>query len=283
MACVDDDPSALTVRVHRGDQEVAVRVWPVRDAGQVRPVLLACHGWTDSGEVFGPVAQALGRHWTVLAPDAPGHGATPWRPGDRYSVADQAAAVTAVIDALPRVAGRAPQVIAYGHSMGGLTAARVAAARPETVVHVVLEEPARATPRRVPSTARVLADLRRLRALDQDQRVAYVTAHQPDWPADEREPWARSKSQVDLNHLRVPTDWGEPLATTLPLVRQPVTIIHGRPSRGGIVSAPAARRCAAACPGGGEVVRLDAGHNPRREARDGFVAALLGVFDRYSR
>src|SRR3954454_16530414 len=61
------------------------------------PVLLAFHGCTDSGEVFGPLAQALGRGWTVVAPDAPGHGGTPWRGGRRYVMDDQVPAGVAVL------------------------------------------------------------------------------------------------------------------------------------------------------------------------------------------
>ena len=96
---------------------------------------------------------------------------------------------------------------------------------------------------------------------------------------DELDPWARSKAEVELAQLDGPVDWGEPLPALLTDVRVPVLIVHGDIERGGIVSAAAARRCAAACPGGAAVFALPVGHSPRREARRAFVAALTAVLE----
>ncbi len=260
---------------------VRVHVWPSLDpAAARRPVLLATHGWTDSGEVFGPLAAALRFRWTVVAPDAPGHGGTPWPHADTFDVTTHAVGVTAVLDALPQVAGRRRRAVLLGHSMGAVTAARVAAARPVAVAHLVLEEPARTTPRRSPSQAGFRTWLRGLRGTDHAGRLAYVVDHHPDWPADERGPWVRSKAEVDVAHLEVPAVWGEPLMAVLADVTCPVLIIRGERARGAIVSMTAARRCAAACRGGAEVLALPAGHNPRREARGAFIAALASVLGR---
>lgn len=279
-------PAPSSRRVQGPDGPVRVHVVPGRPVprGEVRPVLLALHGWTNTGEVFGPLAAALDRRWSVVAPDAPGHGGTPWRPADRYRVADHAAGVAAVVDALPRLlgGGRRP-VVVHGHSMGALTAARVAALRPDVVRHVVLEDPARTTPHRLPSTAAQLASVRRLQALTYEERLAEIATTAPHWPDDEYGPWARSKAEVDAAHLEVPTDWGEPLVELLSDVRCPVTLVRGEPARGGIVSATGARRCVAVCAAGGEVVALAAGHNPRRECRTAFVATLASVLGRYER
>jgi pimeloyl-ACP methyl ester carboxylesterase len=62
-----------------------------------------------------------------------------------------------------------------------------------------------------------------------------------------------------------------------------VTLVHGRRDRGALVSATGARRVAAACRGGCEILALDAGHSVRRDARQAFVAALAQVLDRYER
>src|SRR5438876_652242 len=78
--------------------------WPADPPDATGPVLLACHGWTDSAAVFDPLVHTLRRRWTVIAPDAPGHGGTPLRDGD-YVIADHAVAVLAVLEAMPRIPG----------------------------------------------------------------------------------------------------------------------------------------------------------------------------------
>jgi pimeloyl-ACP methyl ester carboxylesterase len=279
----DPDVAGFDLTRHTPDGEVRVHVWPAADDAVRRPVLFCLHGLTDSGEVFGALATALGRRWTVVAPDAPGHGGTPWAPAARFRVADHAVTALDVIDGLPEVAGRRADVVVLGHSMGALTAGRLAAARPGVVRHLVLEDPARAALRRMPTAAFVRNWIAQLRALDHAGILAWVRADAPTWPADELEAWARSKEQVSTLSLSVPIDWGEPLIALLAEVAAPVTLVHGRLSRGGLVSDVAARRCAAACRGGAEVVAMDVGHNPRREARAQFIAVLASVLGRYER
>jgi pimeloyl-ACP methyl ester carboxylesterase len=284
----DEDPGlradpGFTVRQSTAQGPVSVHVWPARDGADRRPVLLCCHGWTDSGAVFGPLAAALGRRWTVIAPDAPGHGGTPWPPAPRFRVADHAVGALAVLDRLPEVAGRRAGVVVLGHSMGALTAARLAAARPDVVRHLVLEDPARAVLRRTRSATSMRSRVGELRALDLPALIARGRAESPDWSPDEWEPWAGSKRVASLPALSVPVDWGEPLPALLADVVCPVTLVHGSLSRGGVVSPVAARRCAAACRAGCEVVALDAGHHPRRQAREPFVAVLASVLGRAER
>jgi pimeloyl-ACP methyl ester carboxylesterase len=295
---------ALVARVAGPGGDVEVHVWPalepdgdgpdggrgarstVRRARRLRaesgyPVLLAFHGWTDAGEVFGPLAAALGRRWTVVAPDAPGHGGTTWLPAPEFRFDDQIGTGLAVLDALPSLGGRRAPVVTLGHSMGAVAAIGVAVGRPRVVRHVVLEDPV-GTKRR---PARFQAGRRRavesLQGLDEACRLKVARNEHPGWPEDELLPWTRAKAQVDVAHLRVPTDWGLPLADRLARVRCPVTIIRGDPARGGRVSAVAADRALAACRRSCEVIALDAGHSVRREARTRFVSALAAVLARY--
>ncbi len=279
------DPPVRRALLGGADGPVNVHVFPGPPVtrGTARPVLVAFHGWTDSGACFGPLADALGRRWPVLAPDAPAHGGTRWDRSEEYLVADHAAGGVAAVDAAARLAGRRGPVVLLGHSMGALTAARVAAARTGVVRHLVLEDPGRTTMRRVRSSATRLAELRALQALDATALRTWIAEQCPDWPADELDPWVRSTLDVDLAHVQVPIDWGEPLMALLSDVRCPVTIVRGDPARGGIVSVTAARRCASVCAAGCDVVSLAAGHNPRREARAPFVAALAAVLGRYER
>ena len=291
------DTLRTTVRTPAG--EVGIHVWPARgmasnragddDAAVTarRPVLVALHGWTDGGADFGPLVAQLGDRWTVVAIDAPGHGRTPWPqgrdPGTAYAVPQAAEQVAAVIDALPRVGGRQARVVLLGHSMGAVSAAAAAALRPRAVVHVVLEDPARTTARAIRNPARRRQHLARLQAMSPQQREALSRNENPQWPAEVHPVWAATKAEVDPAHLRVPIEWGEPLVALLADVTVPVTLIHGRRDRGAIVSATAARRCAAACRAGCDVVQLYAGHSLRRDAPGPFVAVLAAVLGRYER
>lgn len=277
-------PESVTVPAPGGD--VRVLVWPAADAagpgragrGRRPGALLAFHGWTDSAEVFQPLADALDPRYPVAAVDAPGHGRTALGPGD-YVIADHATSALAVLAALPELVGRTPAVVAYGHSMGALTATRLAAARPRAVGALVLEEPARTTLRRPAAVAAMRTWLTGLRSGDQADRVAWAKANHPSWPAAELGPWATAKAEVDLAEFDRPHDWGEPLPVLLSEVYCPTLLVRGEPTLGGIVSSRAAARCRATCPGGLDVLALDAGHSPRRESPTEFVAALSRVLD----
>jgi 2-succinyl-6-hydroxy-2,4-cyclohexadiene-1-carboxylate synthase len=86
------------------------------------------HGFTHTGASWGPVVDALGERYRVLAPDIPGHGSASGR---------EPVTLEAVIDdlmALP-VAGRFTLV---GYSMGGRIALHVALASPARVERLVL-------------------------------------------------------------------------------------------------------------------------------------------------
>jgi pimeloyl-ACP methyl ester carboxylesterase len=288
---VDDEsvtlaPAILHTTTRTPVGEVGVHVWPAVDPSG-RPVLVALHGWTDGGRVFAPLADALARRWTVIGIDAPAHGLTRWpaqgasAAGYRVAVAAEQAA--AVIEALPRPAGRRAPVVLLGHSMGGVTAARVAAALPGVVVHAVLEDPARTTARAVRNPSRWRRGVALLQAMTPDERESLSRKQNPTWSDLEHREWAASKADVDLDHLRVPVEWGEPLVALLADVAVPVTLVHGRRARGSIVTPSAAARCAAACRAGCEVIELDAGHCVRRDSPAPFVAVLASVLGHYER
>lgn len=99
-----------------------------------RPVVLL-HPLALSGAVWAPVAEYLaaqGRR--VLAPDARGHGESPWDGAD-FTVADMAADVAAVIEDF----GAGPADV-IGLSMGGSIALMLAADRPDLVDRLVLAD-----------------------------------------------------------------------------------------------------------------------------------------------
>jgi pimeloyl-ACP methyl ester carboxylesterase len=98
------------------------------------PSLLFLHGVTRCGEDWQPLLPALSAHWKVVTVDQRGHGESPR--GRGYLVADYLAdAVRLVRDELVT-----PLVI-FGHSLGAMVAAAVAAELPQRVRGIVLEDP----------------------------------------------------------------------------------------------------------------------------------------------
>jgi pimeloyl-ACP methyl ester carboxylesterase len=111
--------------------------------------LVMLHGVTRRWQTFRPVLPSLVGGWHVHALDFRGHGQSGRAPADRaqsgragadgageaYRVIDYVGDVVALVESLPQPA------IVYGHSLGSMVAAAVAAATPEHVRAVVLEDP----------------------------------------------------------------------------------------------------------------------------------------------
>jgi pimeloyl-ACP methyl ester carboxylesterase len=99
------------------------------------PPLVLLHGVTRSWQDFAPVLASLSTRWHVHAIDFRGHGESD-RAAGGYRVMDY------VEDVVGFLKGRieAPAVV-FGHSLGGLVAAAIAAEAPERVRALILEDP----------------------------------------------------------------------------------------------------------------------------------------------
>jgi pimeloyl-ACP methyl ester carboxylesterase len=102
-------------------QQVSALAW-----GDGDPELVLLHGGAQNAHTWDTVALALRR--PLIAVDLPGHGRSDWRDDRDYWPVRNAEAIAAVVGAL---AGRAAAVV--GMSLGGLTAIRLAATRPDLV------------------------------------------------------------------------------------------------------------------------------------------------------
>jgi pimeloyl-ACP methyl ester carboxylesterase len=107
-------------------QQVSSLAW-----GDGDPELVLLHGGAQNAHTWDTVALALRR--PLIAVDLPGHGRSDWRPDRDYWPVRNAEAIAAVASAL---AGRAAAVV--GMSLGGLTAIRLAATRPDLVRRLVV-------------------------------------------------------------------------------------------------------------------------------------------------
>ena len=96
--------------------------------------LLCIHGVARSWRDYAPLWPAFIPGWSVVAPDLRGHGGSARTPG-RYLIRDFLTDVTSLLRQLER-----PAVI-YGHSLGAMLAALIAADCPDLVVAVIAEDP----------------------------------------------------------------------------------------------------------------------------------------------
>ncbi|MGE3316160.1 MAG: alpha/beta fold hydrolase [Planctomycetaceae bacterium] len=99
------------------------------------PPLLMLHGVTRRWQTFAAMLPAILSRWHVHAIDFPGHGRSE-RTAERYRVVDYVSVVSAFVrERFPE-----PAVI-YGHSLGSMVAAGVAAECPASVRGIVMEDP----------------------------------------------------------------------------------------------------------------------------------------------
>src|SRR4051812_7897701 len=89
------------------------------------PVLLLLHGIANSSETWEPVADQLSEHFTIIAPDLLGHGASATPRGD-YSLGAHASGARDLLTALGH-----DRVTVVGHSLGGGVAMQFAYQFPE--------------------------------------------------------------------------------------------------------------------------------------------------------
>jgi pimeloyl-ACP methyl ester carboxylesterase len=124
----------------RGLQEFVVdtrlgRITGLRAGDTGAPRVLALHGWLDNAASFIPLAQHL-HGIELVAPDLPGHGASPHLPpGADYSFA---AAVNSVLDIADALGWDRFSLL--GHSMGAGISSLVAAACPQRIERLVAIE-----------------------------------------------------------------------------------------------------------------------------------------------
>jgi pimeloyl-ACP methyl ester carboxylesterase len=98
------------------------------------PVLLMLHGVTRCGADWEPLFAALAKDWTIISLDQRGHGTSP-RAGS-YLVTDYVADVVRFVQE-----ETADPVVIFGHSLGAMVAAAVAAELPDRVRGIILEDP----------------------------------------------------------------------------------------------------------------------------------------------
>lgn len=254
------------------------------EVGPHRGTIVAIPGLAESAESLSVTAAHWARRgFRVHAIDPRGHGRSPrWsaellqrHPGDVI--------VEELLDAVDDLAEDGSPLVAFGHSAGGSAAAAVAAARPERVVAVVLEDPFWRLPVTAHQDREVAADaaawLREQQQLSDEERRRRIAAIHPSWPTDELAGWSSSKQQMDpalvANGDVIPTRGWPTQLRDLKAASIPVLIITGTVKIGNTSNHRAIERAY-----GATVEVFDgAGHFIRRDQRERFHARVDEFLD----
>ena len=228
---------------------------------------MLCHGSTDSGLCWTPVARALEADYDVVMPDARGHGQTD-APDTGYDHATRAADLAGFVEAL-----KLERPVVGGHSMGASQTLSFASAYPDMLWAAILEDGGIRMPGYVPTNRGAPGAALKYKDMTRDQLIAYCREIHPTWGEDELGPWADAKLAVSPKHIGAgigQLDFRE----LLPKVTVPILLITSDPELGGGVTPEAAELAKQIHPDT-TVVRLSpAGHNVRREQFAGFVDAV---------
>ena len=232
------------------------------------PALLLSHGLTDNGLCWSRLATAFAPDFDVIMLDARGHGDSsrmipdqPHDPGED------------IAEAIRKLGLTAP--IVMGHSVGARATAMYAAAYPDRVSKVILEDPPlmplidpAATMRR---RSRFPDQVETFRSMTPAAITAMGKANSPTWHDDDFPAWTASKQQVDLEAM---PDYRTPWQETLSAIIAPTLLIHADPARGGIVTPELAEEARRLNLNTRTVQIPSAGHNTRRENFEAYLAAV---------
>lgn len=247
--------------------------------------VVALHGFSDSGACMRPFVHRLSVA-DAVTPDLLAHGGRAMPPETGFT---HEALVADVLDAVAAVAAeRDEPVVLIGHSLGASTAAGVAAAAPEIVRALVLEDPPWQVPiapggedpadRQAEQANGHRPWLQGLAGTDHKGRLGWLRANEPGWPADEHDPWAQAKAQVDLRLFDAPQRWlRRTWQRVVDAVACPTLLVVGDPGRGAACEAGVAETLTHRP--GWAVQRLATGHNVRREQPDRLVALLRAYLE----
>jgi 2-succinyl-6-hydroxy-2,4-cyclohexadiene-1-carboxylate synthase len=237
-----------------------------------RETIVLLHGFTQTGQSWGPTIAALGERYRALAPDIRGHGtAAAERPVEL-------AAVHADVLAL------APErFVLGGYSMGGRIALSLALAAPDRVSRLVLVGASPGIPDAAERRARRAADAALADRVEREGIEAFA-AHWSSLPlfagqpaevaaAASAERLAQSPAGLAAALRGLGTGVMEPLWERLPALALPVDLIVGeRDAKFRAI----AERMAGALPAATLHVVPEAGHAVQLEAPDA-VAAIVSA------
>jgi pimeloyl-ACP methyl ester carboxylesterase len=259
-----------------------VRVWEALPAKpSTRPTVVFLHGMADDGRCLAAFASDVtSMGFRILLPDAPAHGHSALTPA--FTADSRAASAIAAITSLTE----APVVLG-GHSMGGETAALVAAQRPDLVSGLVLEEPtlffapvSSALRRRTATEIRTWIE--GLQSSSHAERVEWVRNDGPLWNEKEYAPWARAKALTNTGLFDGEYGWLEnDGGDVVSQISVPTLLIRGEPSSHGM-AAKNAKGLLLRVPQAIDLMIPGAGHCVRRDNPLAYRSAIAGFLTQFA-
>ena len=199
--------------------------------GGTKPPLVALHGLTLDGSCWRPWARELENDFDVVMPDARGHGSSS-APAIGYSYQELADDVVGLIHSLDLASP-----ILIGHSMGGMTAAVVAAHHPTLLRGLVLVDPTFLSPeiqRDVYADGAAAEQHRRLLAMSFAEVLADLTARHPHRSPEILELIARARLATRPETFDILVPPTPDFRQLISAIRVPTLLIIG--GRGAVVS-----------------------------------------------
>ena len=168
-----------------------ISIYYTRTGGNKPPVILL-HGLMTNGLCWTHLAQALEEKYDVIMPDARGHGKSS-APDFGYRYEDHANDVVGLIEIL-----NLSQPVLFGHSMGGMTAAVVAAHNSKLLRGLILADPTFLDPKvqREVYVSDVAEQHRQLLNKSLDEVIADARRRHPDRSPETLDLYARARLQT---------------------------------------------------------------------------------------
>lgn len=246
-----------------------------KGANSGRTVVL-CHGNSDQGRQYGPLARKLRDDYDIIMVDARYHGyseAPRWEEEPDSMAHDLAG----LIDAL-----KLDRPVAGGHSMGAGYVFRAAALYPDMLRAIMLEDPGWRDQFRERPLAQRQAELEHYRTASFEELRAEWQAKHPHWTDEMLDLMAEAKKLMSPESIRrkwVTVDWKE----TLVQIRCPILVFTGDASLGALVTESAIQTAKKLVPtlehvhtpGVGHLIRYDS-PEPYTSATKAFLARVFG-------
>ena len=242
--------------------------------GGDKPAVVLCHGFSDNGLCWTPVARELEADYDLIMVDARCHGKS-----DAPAAGNHTQAMADDLAGLIEELGLDRPVVA-GHSMGAGYTQNAAARYPHLMRAIVLEDPGwrdrpMAAGGQADRAARMRGGFEEIQAASFDDALVIVRG-QFDQAVSDEMVWllTQSKRQLNLNILnrfRGPDDdWRDLVAK----IKCPLLLFTGNPERGALVTEAAFAEAISLAPQMERVHVDTVGHLIRYEAFDTFMAAL---------